>query len=232
MFALGVWLILRYFGEEAPLMDLRRGAGALLLYLSLLVILQFFETFTAAYANVSLAEPVTLRIPLELTWTLKRAGGWLGAQLYLLLLTTVGELGALFVVAGAILLGARFATEVSTYEMAHWGIGIWRRGGGTTGHPPRGKASRPRRAPTRSRRARRPNRSDRSGAGRPPRTGSRFAGIARAAGHFSRAQTAANPRRAPGHNQPFPAKIHARPHASSDPKRRRFLISMAPAQLR
>ena len=59
---------------------------------------------------------------------MKRAGGWLGAQLYLLLLTTVGELGALFVVAGAILLGTRFATEVSTYEMAHWGIGIWRRG--------------------------------------------------------------------------------------------------------
>ncbi len=128
MFALGVWLIMRYFGEEAPLMDLRRGAGALLLYCSLLVILQFFETFTAAYANVDLAEPSTLRIPLELTWTLKRAGGWLGAQLYLLLLTTVGELGALFVVVGAILLGTRFASEVSTYEMARWSMGAWRRG--------------------------------------------------------------------------------------------------------
>ena len=128
MFALGVWLIMRYFGEEAPLMDLRRGAGALLLYCSLLVILQFFETFTSAYANVDLAEPSTLRIPLELTWTLKRAGGWLGAQLYLLLLTTVGELGALFVVVGAILLGTRFASEVSTYEMARWSMGAWRRG--------------------------------------------------------------------------------------------------------
>ena len=128
MFALGVWLIIRYFGEEAPLMDLRRGAGALLLYCSLLVILQFFETFTSAYANVDLAEPSTLRIPLELTWTLKRAGGWLGAQLYLLLLTTVGELGALFVVLGAILLGTRFASEVSTYEMARWSMGAWQRG--------------------------------------------------------------------------------------------------------
>ncbi len=128
MFALGVWLIMRYFGEEAPLMDLRRGVGALLLYLSLLTILQFFETFTSAYANVDLAEPSTLRIPLELTWTLKRAGGWLGAQLYLLLLTTVGELGALFVVVGAILLGTRFASEVSTYEMARWSMGAWRRG--------------------------------------------------------------------------------------------------------
>ena len=128
MFALGVWLIMRYFGEEAPLMDLRRGAGALLLYCSLLVILQFFETFTSAYANVDLAEPSTLRIPLELTWTLKRAGGWLGTQLYLLLLTTVGELGALFVVVGAILLGTRFASEVSTYEMARWSMGAWRRG--------------------------------------------------------------------------------------------------------
>ncbi|MCY3936352.1 MAG: DNA translocase FtsK [Chloroflexi bacterium] len=126
MFALGVWLILRYFGEAAPLMDLRRGAGALLLYLSLLTILQFFETFTAAYAYVDLAEPATLRVPLELTWTLKRAGGWLGTQLYLLLVMTVGELGALFVVLGAILLGLRFASEVSTYEMARWLVGSWR----------------------------------------------------------------------------------------------------------
>ena len=127
MFALGVWLILRYFGEEAPLMDLRRGAGALLLYLSLLVILQFFETFTSAYAYVNLAEPSTLRIPLELTWTLKRAGGWVGTQLYLLLVTTVGELGAIFVVLGAILLGTRFASEVSTYEMARGAVSFWRR---------------------------------------------------------------------------------------------------------
>ena len=127
MFALGVWLILRYFGEAAPLMDLRRGAGALLLYLSLLTILQFFETFTSAYAYVNLAEPATLRIPLELTWTLKRAGGWVGTQLYLLLVTTVGELGAIFVVLGAILLGVRFASEVSTYEMARWAVAFWRR---------------------------------------------------------------------------------------------------------
>ena len=127
MFALGVWLILRYFGEEAPLMDLRRGAGALLLYLSLLTILQFFETFTSAYAYVDLADPATLRVPLELTWTLKRAGGWLGTQLYLLLVMTVGELGALFVVLGAILLGVRFASEVSTYEMARWALSGWRR---------------------------------------------------------------------------------------------------------
>ena len=127
MFALGVWLILRYFGDGAPLMDLWRGSGALLVYLSALVILQIFETFTAAYRDVSLSEPQTLRLPLELTWTLKRAGGWLGAELYWLLVTTVGELGSILVLAGVALLGLRFMTGVSTYEMARWSLGLWRR---------------------------------------------------------------------------------------------------------
>ncbi len=66
MFAAGIWLIIRHFGDEAPVLDPVRVVGIVLLYIGALLLFQFIDSFNPAYANINLANPSELQLQLEL----------------------------------------------------------------------------------------------------------------------------------------------------------------------
>ncbi len=114
MLAVGVWLIARHFGEDAPVIERMRVIGIIVLFLGILIILQYVDSFS--YTGVTnLAQ---LRVLLELSWTFGQGGGWLGAQLYFLLVSNVTELGAFFVTIGWVLVGIMLTADVSFYQLA------------------------------------------------------------------------------------------------------------------
>ncbi|MBI5671549.1 MAG: DUF87 domain-containing protein [Chloroflexi bacterium] len=114
MLAAGVWLIARHFGDEAPVIDRTRLIGVVVLYLGLLIFLQFVESFS--YAGVTnLAQ---LRVQLELSSAFGRGGGGIGAQLYYLLVANVSEIGAFFVTVGWLLVGVMLTANLSFYQLA------------------------------------------------------------------------------------------------------------------
>src|SRR5690606_38204515 len=72
MFAVGVWLIVRHFGDDAPVIDPVRLFGAVLIYVGGLLTFQFIESFNPAYAGINLRNPEELRLQLEISYMLGR----------------------------------------------------------------------------------------------------------------------------------------------------------------
>ena len=91
LFAIGLWLIVRHFGSEAPVIDLLRLAGSALVYVGLLLLFQFVDSFNPDYSSIDLSDPVRLRLQLELSWNAGRGGGSAGGELYYLLVLRRGR---------------------------------------------------------------------------------------------------------------------------------------------
>lgn len=127
LFTIGVWLIVRHFGANAPVIDPLRVAGVVLVYVGLLLFFQFVDSFNPNYSSIDLSDPVRLRLQLELSWNAGRGGGSAGASLYYLLITSFGEAGMLVTMAGLLLIGAMLALQVSAAELAAVSARGWRR---------------------------------------------------------------------------------------------------------
>ena len=127
LFAIGVWLIVRHFGANAPVIDPLRVAGVALVYVGLLLFFQFVDSFNPNYSSIDLSDPVRLRLQLELSWNAGRGGGSTGASLYYLLVTSFGEAGMLVTMAGLLLIGTMLALQVSAAELAAVSARGWRR---------------------------------------------------------------------------------------------------------
>jgi S-DNA-T family DNA segregation ATPase FtsK/SpoIIIE len=122
MMAVGVWLIARHFGEEAPVVAPSRIVGIVIAYLGILVLLQFVETFS--YTDVfSLAD---LGLRLEGSWLYGRGGGYIGGQLYYFLVSNITELGAFFVLVAWLVIGVMLTFDLSMRDLALVTIGTWR----------------------------------------------------------------------------------------------------------
>ncbi len=123
MLAVGIWLIARHFGDEAPVVPRNRIIGIIISYFGLLILLTYIETFNyvGGRAVRSLTE---LGLQLQLSYEVYGAGGGrIGAEAYYFLVTNFTEMGAFFLMALVLVVGAMFTFEISAAEMAMIVIG-------------------------------------------------------------------------------------------------------------
>jgi DNA segregation ATPase FtsK/SpoIIIE-like protein len=117
MFLVGMWLILRHFGEEAPIIDKTRLLGVVVLYVGGLVVLQYVETFiNPQYSNL----PLDLLQQILQLYSVEggRGGGWVGAEIYYFLVSNIGEIGGFFIMIGWVIIGIMLTLELSAAELA------------------------------------------------------------------------------------------------------------------
>jgi S-DNA-T family DNA segregation ATPase FtsK/SpoIIIE len=103
MVVLGLWLVLRKFGDRLPQFDQEQVLGAILLYLALLILLHAVlgvRTFDEAMQQVDLG----------------RGGGLLGAALWSIMVKAIGSAGSMLVLTAWFLVGAIFVMGISLPE--------------------------------------------------------------------------------------------------------------------
>lgn len=121
--AVGLWLIVRHFGEDAPEVDPVRVSGIVMLYIGGLMVFQFIETFNEIY---EFATPDNLYLFVQASIEQGRGGGTVGAELYYLVISNVGELPGFTLILGWMIIGIMLATRTSAGELAVFVISIWR----------------------------------------------------------------------------------------------------------
>ncbi|MBN8592227.1 MAG: DUF87 domain-containing protein [Anaerolineae bacterium] len=123
MMAVGLWLIARHFGDQAPTVGTERVIGIVMLFVGALFFLMYFETFNYVgdRAINSLAD---LNLQLEVSWRVMRAGGGaIGAQLYYFMVANFSEFGAFFIMIAWIIIGVMLTLSLSAAEVAMIVIG-------------------------------------------------------------------------------------------------------------
>lgn len=121
MMVIGVWLIVRHFGEEAPTVDPIRVIGVVMVFVTMLYYFQWIDSFS--YAGDIIADDwetarILLRSRLNYSWnTLQSGGGLIGAELYYLTATTVTEFGGFLLMTLIALIGVLFITRMSVAEI-------------------------------------------------------------------------------------------------------------------
>ncbi|MCY4464985.1 MAG: DNA translocase FtsK [Chloroflexi bacterium] len=132
MFAIGLWLIVRHFGDEPPIIDPLRMAGAALAFLGALALLQYLDSlgYTAIMpttpACVNTTSSACMEALVQESYQHARGGGVIGGWLYSALVNTLTELGGLVAVGMLLTVGAMLITRSSTTELVLAGISLWR----------------------------------------------------------------------------------------------------------
>ena len=128
MFAIGMWLIIRHFGDQAPTVDPIRLAGVVIAFLGILILFQFAESFSYArfIAVVGRCQEECVRILAQNSYQSGRGGGFVGAWIYLALVTNLTEVGGFIVVLMVLTFAAMMTTRMSMAEIAVVTIGFAR----------------------------------------------------------------------------------------------------------
>jgi len=126
MFIIGMWLIVRVFGDDAPTIDPVRISGFGLGYISLLILFQYIESFNYPPINDAGLQLPWLRMMLDTSIGMRSGGGWIGAELYYMLIVGVGEIGGFFLLAFIMLLSVMLVTRLSASEIAIFFVSIYR----------------------------------------------------------------------------------------------------------
>jgi S-DNA-T family DNA segregation ATPase FtsK/SpoIIIE len=113
MLVIGIWLIARHFGEEAPVIPTMRIIGAAVLYAGLLIAFQFVDSFS--YKDATLAS--LKNVWLEISWRRQSGGGMLGGQLYYLLVANFTDVGSFFIILAWLIVGVMITFSISAAEM-------------------------------------------------------------------------------------------------------------------
>ncbi len=124
MFAIGMWLIVRHFGDQAPLIDPVRLAGALTAFIGALVLFQFGESLS--YAGDSYCAPDCVRGLVERSYLGGRGGGLIGGWIYQVLVINLTEVGGFVIVAMVLTFATMMITRLSMAELAAVTIGFAR----------------------------------------------------------------------------------------------------------
>src|SRR5690606_9476591 len=111
------------FGEEAPILEPVRLAGAAMVYIGILVVMQFVDAFS--YDNVSNLEGLR-NIWLPISVVRGTGGGAIGAEIYYFLVSNLTEIGGFFVLLGWMIVGIMLAASLSASELAIIIISVWR----------------------------------------------------------------------------------------------------------
>jgi len=120
MFAIGMWLIVRHFGDEAPKIDPIRVAGIILGFIALLITLQYLDTFS--YTNVTNADGspnfTLLEARLQRSWDVDHTGGgWIGVTLYLWLVLNFTEIGGFFLLIFMFVIAGMLTTRLTLSDI-------------------------------------------------------------------------------------------------------------------
>ena len=155
MFAVGMWLIVRHFGDDAPTVDPLRLAGIVIGFIGVLTLFQYMESFNYIEAIPdaqaqrietcsldfqdsctedirNLAEcdvavtPGCLEGLVKYSYEESAGGGLVGGWLYLTLVSNLTEIGGFVVVAMVLTFALMMMTRLSMAEIAVVFIGIGR----------------------------------------------------------------------------------------------------------
>ncbi len=132
MFAIGLWLIIRHFGDQAPTIDPVRLSGLALAYLGMLIFFQYAESFNYAEAIARFescrnpSKPACVDALVQGSYQAGRGGGLVGGWLYSALVNNMTEVGGFIVVLMVMTFSAMLITRSSMAEMAVVAIGIGR----------------------------------------------------------------------------------------------------------
>jgi S-DNA-T family DNA segregation ATPase FtsK/SpoIIIE len=123
MLAVGMWLIVRHFGENAPTIDPIRVVGVVLAFVALLILFQYIDSLSYP-SNMPIG---LLELRLQQAWDIEKAGGGaVGAALYYFLIRNVTEIGGIFVVGFVFLVAGMLITRSSASDMLTQGVGVAR----------------------------------------------------------------------------------------------------------
>jgi DNA segregation ATPase FtsK/SpoIIIE-like protein len=123
MLAIGMWLIVRHFGENAPTIDPIRVVGVVLAFVALLILFQYIDSLSYP-SNMPIG---LLELRLQQAWDIEKAGGGaVGAALYYFLIRNVTEIGGIFVVGFVFLVAGMLITRSSASDMLTQGVGVAR----------------------------------------------------------------------------------------------------------
>ena len=132
MFAAGLWLIVRHFGEEAPTIDPVRLSGIALAFLAVLVFFQFIESINYAVAIPHFdscrnpSDSACVDALVQQSYQAGRGGGLLGGWLYRALVNNLTEVGGFVMMLMVMTFSAMMITRSSMAELAVVAIGVGR----------------------------------------------------------------------------------------------------------
>ena len=132
MFAIGMWLIIRHFGDEPPTIDPLRIAGVGLAFLAALVSFQYLDSLTygEAMANFSqCGNPASrgcVNALVQHSYQSVRGGGLIGGWIYSALVNNLTEIGGFVIVVMVLTFGAMMITRLSMAELALVTVGVGR----------------------------------------------------------------------------------------------------------
>ena len=128
MFAIGMWLIIRHFGDQAPTVDPIRLAGVIIAFSGALVLFQFLESFSYSgfIAAVGQCAEECMRVLAQASYQGGRGGGFVGAWSYLMLVNNLTEVGGFIVVLMVLTFSAMMITRMTMAEIAIVAIGFAR----------------------------------------------------------------------------------------------------------
>jgi DNA segregation ATPase FtsK/SpoIIIE-like protein len=127
MMAIGIWLIARHFGDEAPVVPSTRIFGIVLLYVGVLVLMQYIDTYSYVNKDGSLVTIDALQtVWLPISIARGSGGGWVGANLYFLLASNFTEYGAFLSAVFLLVVGTMFILSISAAELAMIVISVGR----------------------------------------------------------------------------------------------------------
>ncbi len=122
MFGIGMWLIVRHFGDQAPIIDPIRVIGAALAFLGALVSFQYLDSL----AYPSACGPGCMDQLIEKSFLSGEGGGLIGGWLYRLLVSNLTEIGGFVVILMLMTFAAMMITRSSMAEMAVVSISLSR----------------------------------------------------------------------------------------------------------
>ncbi len=119
--ATGIWLVWRHFGESVPEVDYVHVVGWGITYLAALTTFHFVHLL-----NVSVFTVDQLQTLAEEAAQAGYGGGWLGAQIYLLLMRSLGDIGTFIALVGWWGIGILVATDLSVAGIIRFFSRTWR----------------------------------------------------------------------------------------------------------
>jgi DNA segregation ATPase FtsK/SpoIIIE-like protein len=127
IFGIGVVLILRHFGDDAPVIPRLRVIGAAMLFTGMLVAMQFAVMMQYPVgANDPDPMGTVHNVLMPLIWQFGRGGGRLGGELYFLLISNLSEIGGFLMLILWLIIGAMLTFNMSASDLAISLISVFR----------------------------------------------------------------------------------------------------------
>ncbi|KXK13370.1 MAG: DNA translocase FtsK [Chloroflexi bacterium OLB15] len=129
MIPTGIWMVTLRVGQETPSIDITRIVGLILLFLSVLAAMQFFDALSyppgenQSYPDYMLA---LRNVLLPLSSEFGRGGGRVGGEIYYFLVSNFSELAGFVMLIGLLLIALMLTFSISAQEVIAILVGNWR----------------------------------------------------------------------------------------------------------